>query len=91
MTNSEKKLAFWSVPASEMLQELQTTAEGLKSSESDERLKKYGANILRPKKSSNALKIFFPSGVCQMEPDQGQQRDRQRGSAAAVITDTACT
>ena len=60
MTNSAKKLSFWSIPASEMLQELQTTAEGLKSSESDERLKRYGANILRPKKSSDALKILLP-------------------------------
>ena len=59
MTNSEKKLEFWSVPASEMLQELQTTAEGLKSSESGERLKRYGANILKPKKSSDALKILL--------------------------------
>ena len=59
MTNSEKKLEFWSVPASEMLQELQTTAEGLKSSESGERLKRYGANILKLKKSSDALKILL--------------------------------
>jgi len=59
LTNSEKKLEFWSVPASEMLQELQTTAEGLKSSESGERLKRYGANILKPKKSSDALKILL--------------------------------
>ena len=42
-----------------MLQKLQTTTEGLNSSESDERLQKYGANLLKPKKSSDALKIFF--------------------------------
>ena len=59
MTNGEKKLAFWSVPVSEMLQELQTTTEGLKGSESSERLKKYGANILKPKKRSDTLKILL--------------------------------
>jgi Mg2+-importing ATPase len=52
-------LSFWSTPASEMLQELRTTTEGLKSSESNERLKRYGANILRPKKSTDALKILL--------------------------------
>jgi P-type Mg2+ transporter len=59
LTNSAKRVSFWSIPTSEMLLELQTTAEGLKSSESDERLKTYGANILRPKKSSDALKILL--------------------------------
>ena len=42
-----------------MLQELQTTTEGLKGSESSERLKIYGANILKPKKRSDALKILL--------------------------------
>ncbi|AKB43389.1 Mg(2+) transport ATPase, P-type [Methanosarcina sp. Kolksee] len=42
-----------------MLQRLQTTCEGLNSSESSERLKKYGANLLKPKKSSNTLKILL--------------------------------
>jgi Mg2+-importing ATPase len=59
LTNSAKKSEFWSIPASEMLQELQTTAEGLTSPERRERLKKYGANILRPKKSSDVLKILL--------------------------------
>ncbi|WP_410507082.1 magnesium-translocating P-type ATPase [Methanosarcina hadiensis] len=59
MANEEKKLTFWSSPASDMLQELQTTAEGLKSSESSERFKKYGANILKPKKRSDTLTLLF--------------------------------
>ncbi|MHB8101033.1 MAG: magnesium-translocating P-type ATPase [Methanosarcina sp.] len=59
MANSEKKLEFWSVPASEMMQELQTTTEGLKSSEIDERLKRYGANILKPKKRSDTLTLLL--------------------------------
>ena len=59
MAHKERELAFWSVPVSEMLQELQTRSEGLKGSESSERLKTYGANILKPKKRSDALKILF--------------------------------
>jgi ATPase, P-type (transporting), HAD superfamily, subfamily IC len=42
-----------------MLQKLQTTDEGLNSSESSERLKKYGANLLKPKKGSSTLKILL--------------------------------
>ncbi len=53
------KSEFWSVPASEMLQKLQSTPEGLKSSESAERLKKYGANVLKPKNRFNTLKILL--------------------------------
>jgi Mg2+-importing ATPase len=59
VTDSEKKSEFWNVPASEMLQRLQTTDEGLKSSESTERLEKYGANILKPKNRFNAIKILL--------------------------------
>jgi Mg2+-importing ATPase len=51
LDSTEKRLEFWSIPASEMLKRLWTTTEGLKSSESSERLKKYGANILKPKRS----------------------------------------
>ena len=57
--HKERKLAFWSVPVSEMLQELQTRSEDLKGSESSQRLKTYGANILKPKKRSDALNILL--------------------------------
>lgn len=59
MTQIPDNSEFWSVPVPEMLQKLQTTAEGLSSSESSERLKKYGANLLKPKKSSDALRILL--------------------------------
>ncbi len=59
MAYKERKRAFWSIPVSEMLQELQTETEGLKGSEIDERLKTYGANILKPKKRSDTLKILL--------------------------------
>ena len=59
MAQIKEKLAFWSIPVSDMLQELQTTSEGLKGSEGIERLKKYGANVLKPKKGSDALNILL--------------------------------
>ena len=42
-----------------MLQELQTTNEGLKDSEGIERLKRYGANVLKPKKGSDTFNILL--------------------------------
>lgn len=59
MTQDQHSFKFWSVPVPEMLQKLQTTDEGLNSSESSERLKKYGANLLKPKKGSSTLKILL--------------------------------
>jgi len=59
LTQGQSNVEFWSVPVPEMLQRLQTTCKGLNSSESSERLKKYGANLLKPKKSSNTLKILL--------------------------------
>ena len=59
MVKNRKKLEFWSVPASEMLEDLQTTSEGLKNSEINERLKRYGTNILKPKKRSDTLTLLL--------------------------------
>jgi P-type Mg2+ transporter len=59
LTDSEIVSEFWSVPASEMLRKLDTTADGLKSSELDDRLKRYGANVLKPKKRADSIKIFL--------------------------------
>jgi P-type Mg2+ transporter len=59
LVNNEDKLDFWSVPASEILQRLQTTIEGLSSSESEKRLKRYGPNILKPKRRSNSITLFL--------------------------------
>ena len=59
LANGETMLEFWSVPASEMLQKLRTSPEGLTSSESSERLKKYGANVLKPKRRSDTLTLLL--------------------------------
>ena len=50
---------FWSVPSSELLQQLQTTPQGLRSDEIQERLLRYGSNLLKPKKKSDALTLLI--------------------------------
>ena len=59
MINNEKKLEFWSVSTSDMLKKLQTTTDGLKSSEVGERLNRYGANILKPKKRTDTITLLL--------------------------------
>jgi Mg2+-importing ATPase len=50
---------FWSVPTLELLQQLQTTPQGLRSDEIQERLLRYGSNLLKPKKKSDALTLLI--------------------------------
>jgi Mg2+-importing ATPase len=50
---------FWSVPPSELLQQLQTTPQGLMSDEAQQRLLRYGSNLLKPKKKSDALTLLL--------------------------------
>jgi Mg2+-importing ATPase len=50
---------FWSVPSSELLQQLQTTPQGLRSEEIQERLLRYGSNRLKSKKKSDALTLLI--------------------------------
>jgi P-type Mg2+ transporter len=51
--------AFWSVPAVEILKELQTTEQGLSEEEAKERVARYGLNVLKPKKRSDALTLLL--------------------------------
>ncbi len=50
---------FWSVPSLELLQQLQTTPQGLMSDEAQQRLLRYGSNLLKPKKKSDALTLLL--------------------------------
>jgi P-type Mg2+ transporter len=50
---------FWSIPSSELLQQLQTTPQGLASDEVQQRLLRYGSNLLKPKKKSDALTLLL--------------------------------
>jgi Mg2+-importing ATPase len=52
-------LAFWSIGAAEMLQQLQTAREGLTSDEARQRLARYGSNLLKPKKQSDVFTLLL--------------------------------
>ncbi|HSR12701.1 MAG TPA: HAD-IC family P-type ATPase, partial [Thermodesulfobacteriota bacterium] len=56
---NQRQAQFWGVPSSELLQQLQTTPQGLRSDEVQQRRSRYGANLLRPKKKSDALTLLF--------------------------------
>lgn len=51
--------AFWSLQSSELFQRLQTTPQGLTSEEAGQRLLRFGANRLKPKKRSDALSLLL--------------------------------
>src|SRR5450432_4829925 len=51
--------AFWSVSANGMLQQLGTAGAGLSGEEARQRLVRYGSNLLKPKKRSNALTLLL--------------------------------
>ncbi len=50
---------FWSIAVTDLLQQLQTTPQGLSQQESDQRLIQYGANLLKPKKRSDTLTLLL--------------------------------
>ena len=50
---------FWSIPAAELLRQLQTTPLGLTNDEAQQRFIRYGANLLKPKKRSNTLTLLL--------------------------------
>jgi magnesium-transporting ATPase (P-type) len=51
--------AFWSVPSSELLQQLDTTPKGLMEEVANERLKEFGAIRLKPQERSKGLLLFL--------------------------------
>jgi P-type Mg2+ transporter len=57
--SSQDQQSYWSVPASEFLERLQTTANGLTEDEAAKRLKQYGSNLLKPEKRSDALALLL--------------------------------
>jgi Mg2+-importing ATPase len=66
MQNSKKigpmnqpPLAFWSLPAAELLAHLQTTPSGITSDEARQRLARFGSNLLTPRKRSDSLALFL--------------------------------
>ncbi len=51
--------AFWSISATEMLQQLETPKEGLTGEEARRRRVRYGANRLKPQKRSDAFTLLL--------------------------------
>src|SRR5665647_2868528 len=51
--------SFWSISVKELLDKLQVTTKGLTSGEAQKRLSTYGANSLKPQKSSNAFTLLI--------------------------------
>jgi Mg2+-importing ATPase len=56
---SQRPPGFWSVPAAELLRQLRSTPEGLTGEDARERLARYGENLLRPRKKSDALTLLL--------------------------------
>jgi Mg2+-importing ATPase len=50
---------FWGIPSPELLQQLQTSPQGLTTDEVQQRLSRYGSNLLKPKKKSDALTLLL--------------------------------
>ena len=55
----QQRSAFWSVSADEMLKQLQTAENGLTGDEARDRLKRFGSNLLRPPKRSDAWTLLL--------------------------------
>ena len=56
---NQPPLAYWSASATEMLQQLGATGEGLAGEEARQRLVRYGSNVLKPQARSNALTLLL--------------------------------
>ncbi|MGB5197635.1 MAG: HAD-IC family P-type ATPase, partial [Candidatus Deferrimicrobium sp.] len=50
---------FWSVPAADLHRQLRSTPEGLSGEEARQRLASYGANLLKPRKKSDAFTLLI--------------------------------
>ncbi len=51
--------AFWSIPTPDLLTQLGTSPRGLSPAEARERLKRYGANLLKPKGRTDNLTLLL--------------------------------
>jgi P-type Mg2+ transporter len=55
----ESQHPFWSIPASDLLSNLQVKISGLTSSEASERINKYGSNRLKPARRSDVFTLLI--------------------------------
>jgi Mg2+-importing ATPase len=56
---NQRPQAFWSLPAAELLAQLQTTLSGITSDEARKRLARFGSNLLTPRKRSDSLALLL--------------------------------
>lgn len=56
---TDKSELFWNLNSTEILKKLETSDEGLTSSEAQKRLSFYGPNILKPEKKFSVFSIFL--------------------------------
>ena len=56
---SQPLASFWSTSADQVFKQLQTSQQGLTSDEAQQRLKRYGANSLKPKKQATTLTLLL--------------------------------
>jgi Mg2+-importing ATPase len=56
---SQPLASFWSASADQVFKQLQTSQQGLTSDEAQQRLKRYGANLLKPKKQATTLTLLL--------------------------------
>ena len=56
---NQQPVAFWGIAAAEMLRQLHTAEDGLTADEARQRLARYGANLLKPKKRSDVLTLLL--------------------------------
>ncbi|RAM49996.1 MAG: magnesium-translocating P-type ATPase [Hapalosiphonaceae cyanobacterium JJU2] len=55
---NQPSLPFWSIPTAKLLEELQTTPQGLTDQEAKLRLMRYGFNLLKPKRKLDAFMLL---------------------------------
>ena len=56
---NQRLVSFWSLSTAELFQELQTSPDGLTSSEGRQRLARYGLNRIRDKRRTDSLTLFL--------------------------------
>ena len=56
---NQSEFNFWSIPVEELFAQLQTKIEGLTSQDADQRILRYGDNLLKPKKQNDVLTLLL--------------------------------
>ena len=77
--------AFWSVPPSDLVQQLGTTPQGLTSTEARERLARFGANVLAPKRRTDELALLLARGPVAGRQDAVAPVGRQERAGLAMV------